>query len=77
MFRVAAENICRMQYSPTRKLLEVQFHKEEVIYQYLDVPEDVWYTMRNCASIDLYFNTKVATCYRVRCVRKHKKKDWM
>ncbi len=77
MFRVSAEHIYRMQYCPIRKMLEVQFNKEEKVYQYLDVPEEVWYTMRNTASIDLFFNVMIASRYRVKCVNKQKKKEWM
>lgn len=74
MNRVAAGNIQKVRYCPIRKLLEVQFKGEENIYQYFDVPEEVWYAMKNTASMDLYFNIQIATCYRMKCVNKLKKK---
>ncbi|MBQ7774734.1 MAG: KTSC domain-containing protein [Lachnospiraceae bacterium] len=72
MFRVAAMNIRKVRYCPIRKLLEVQFKDEEHIYQYYDVSEDVWHDMKNAASMDLFFNAKIATCYRVKCINKLK-----
>ena len=61
MFRVAATNIQRVKYCPTRKLLEVQFKGEECIYQYFDVPEDVWYNMKNTVSMDMFFNVQMTS----------------
>lgn len=72
MHKIAALNIKRIEYYPIRKLLEVQFQGEEGIYQYFDVPEEIWYNMRNTASVDMYFNIKIAACYRMKCVYKLK-----
>ncbi len=74
MNRIAAVNIQKVKYCPIRKLLEVQFKGEENIYQYFDVPEEVWYNMKNTASIDMYFNIEIATSYRMKCVNRLKKK---
>lgn len=74
MHRVSAAGIQRMRYCPIKKLLEVQFKGEENIYQYFDVPEEVWYNMKSTASIDMYFNVNIATSYRMKCVYKLKNK---
>lgn len=75
MYKVAAINIDKINYCPLRKLLEVQFLEQpSITYQYLDVPEEVWYGLKNAVSMDLYFNTKIATDYRIKCIRKQKKK---
>ncbi|MBQ9142753.1 MAG: KTSC domain-containing protein [Lachnospiraceae bacterium] len=74
MYRVAAKNIQKVRYCPVRMLLEVQFNGEENIYQYFDVPEEVWYNMKNSASLDMYFNVVIATGYRMKCVNRLKKK---
>lgn len=73
MNRIASQHINSMKYSPSRMLLEVQFREDEHTYQYFDVPEEVWYDMKNSASIDMYFNIRVAACYRNKCVKKSKK----
>ena len=73
MYRISTRDIQGIRYCPIRKLLEVQFKGEDMVYQYFDVPEEVWYNMRNTASVDMYFNTMVATNYRVKCVNKQKK----
>ena len=76
MYKVAAVNIDRVSYCPIRKLLEVQFLEQpNITYQYQDVPEEVWYGLKNAVSMDLFFNRKVATCYRMKCIRKQKKNN--
>jgi len=74
MYRISTRDIQGIRYCPIRKLLEVQFKGEDTIYQYFDVPEEVWYNMRNTASIDMYFNAMIATGYRVKRVNKQKKR---
>ncbi len=74
MHRISAVSIQRIRYCPLRKLLEVQFKGEENTYQYFDVPEEVWYNLKNAASVDMYFNMKIATSYRMKCVYKLKNK---
>ena len=74
MNRVSSVNIQKARYCPIRKLLEVQFKGEDTIYQYYDVPEEVWHKLKSTASMDMYFNIEIATCYRMKCVNKLKKR---
>ncbi len=67
MQRVAARNIKLLRYCPQRMILEVQFNGEINVYQYFDVPEDVWYNMKNVADMDLFFNLCIASNYRFTC----------
>lgn len=70
MQRISIQNIKSMQYHPIRMILEIQFMGEDAVYQYFDVPEEVWYTMRNVANIDIYFNTQIMHRYKMVCKRK-------
>lgn len=65
--RVAFRNIKSVQYCPLRMVLEVQFEDENKIYQYFDVPEDVWYNMKNVSNLDIFFNTQILSRYRMVC----------
>lgn len=70
MNRVSAKYIRGVTYYPIRKLLEIRFADDDNTYQYWDVPEEVWYGMRNTFSMDLFFNTQICTRYRCQCVEK-------
>lgn len=72
MQRISIQNIKAVNYYPVRMMLEVQFMGENAIYQYYDVPEDVWYAMRNVSNIDIFFNTQILHRYRVLCKDKGK-----
>lgn len=67
MQRIAARNIRFLRYCPQRMILEVQFDGDKNVYQYFDVPEDVWYNMKNVADVDLFFNLLIASNYRYIC----------
>lgn len=73
MTRFATEYIKYATYYPMRMLLEVQFKGDESTYQYFDVPEEVWYGMKNAFPMDLYFNTQIASQYKKKCVQKKRK----
>lgn len=72
MLRISNQNIIAMQYYPIRMLLEIQFRGDEKVYQYFDVPEDVWYAMRNVANIDIFYNTQIMSRYKMLCKDKGK-----
>lgn len=72
MQRIASQNIKSVQYCPIRKLLEVQFLDENKTYQYFDVPEDVWYNLKNVPNIDIYFNSQILSKYHMVCREKGK-----
>ena len=67
MQRVAARNIKLLRYYPQRMILEVRFWEDNNVYQYFDVPEEIWYNMKNVADMDLFFNSRIASNYRYIC----------
>lgn len=73
--KIASQNIKSMQYYPIRMLLEIQFYGDNNIYQYLDVPEDIWYGMRNVLNVDMFFNTQIMSRYKQICKTKMRNRD--
>lgn len=73
--KVASQNIKSMQYYPIRMLLEIQFYGDNNIYQYLEVPEDIWYSMRNVLSVDMFFNTQIMSKYKQICKTKMRNRE--
>ncbi len=73
MQKIANRNICAMQYHPIRMILELEFKEDENVYQYFDVPEDVWYAMRNVENIDIFYNTQILYRYKMLCKAKGKR----
>ncbi len=74
MNRTAANYIREVAYYPINEMLEVQFTGDDYIYQYFDVPEEVWYDFKNTASLDIYFNSRITARYRYRRTKRDKKK---
>ena len=75
MSRMSARYILDVEYFPIRKLLEIQFVNDENVYQYYEVPEEVWYAMRNTLSMDLYFNSQISSQYKCRTSQRGKGKN--
>lgn len=71
--KIASQNIKSVQYYPIRMVLEIQFYGDNNVYQYLDVPEDIWYGMRNVPNVDMFFNTQIMTKYKQVCKAKLQK----
>ncbi len=67
LHRISNRNIRAVQYYPIRMILEIQFMEDNLVYQYLDVPEEVWYQLRNVPNIDIYFNLQIMCKYKVVC----------
>lgn len=63
MNRTAATNIARIGYNAQDMLLEVQFHQDESQYCYREVPEDIWYRMKQAESLDMFFNAYILSRY--------------
>ncbi len=57
MNRSAAVHIAYMGYRAQDMLLEVRFHRDGRRYCYLEVPEELWYRMKQASSVDRFFNT--------------------
>ena len=75
MSRVSARYISDVTYFPIRKLLEIRFVNDDNVYQYFEVPEEVWYAMRNTLSMDMYFNMLIASQYKCKTIQKGKEKN--
>lgn len=63
MNRTAAANIVCMGYNAQNMLLEVQFHQDTRRYCYQEVPEEIWYRMKQAESIDAFFNAFILNRY--------------
>lgn len=53
-----------MGYEPQRALLEVKLSGDGKVWQYRDVPEDVWYQFREDRHPDAYFRRYICGRYR-------------
>lgn len=60
--QVKSSNIKSVGYDPEQTLLEVEF-KNGAVYQYEDVPEDIYQDMLVAESVGKYFNTQVKGVY--------------
>ena len=73
--KISSQNIKSVQYYPIRMVLEIQFYGDSSVYRYMDVPEDIWYGMRNVPNVDMYFNTQIMTQYKHVFITKNKNKE--
>ena len=53
-----------MGYEPQHALLEIRLSSNGKVWQYRDVPEDVWYQLREDHHPDAYFRRYVCGHYR-------------
>lgn len=60
---VSSSNVASIGYDPTSTLLEVEFHDGNV-YQYFDVPQQVFDGLVGAASVGQYLNAHVKGTYR-------------
>lgn len=60
--QVKSSNIKSVGYDQEQTLLEVEF-KSGAVYQYEEVPEDVYQEMLAAESVGKYFNTQVKGSY--------------
>jgi hypothetical protein len=60
--QVKSSNIKSVGYDPEQKILEIEF-KSGAVYQYEEVPEDVFQEMLVAESVGKYFNTQVKGNY--------------
>lgn len=51
-------------YDPQRALLEVRLQREGRVRQYEDVPEDIWYGLRENNYPDMYYRRHICGHYR-------------
>ena len=63
---VVSSNISSVGYDAPSLTLEIEFHSGKV-YQYFDVPEQVYGEFVGAASLGSYFNAQIKNVYR--CVQ--------
>lgn len=66
---VESSDIVAIGYDPKEQVLEVEFHQQR-IYQYFDVPTDIYHHFMRADSYGTYFNTYVNKHYKYRRVDK-------
>ena len=59
---VQSSNIASLGYDSDTSTLEVEFHSGAV-WQYHDVPENVYYDMKNSESLGKFFNANIKRQY--------------
>jgi hypothetical protein len=59
---VESSNIASLGYDAEASILEVEFHSGAV-WQYYDVPENIYYDMKNFGSLGKFFNTNIKGQY--------------
>lgn len=65
-FQFGAMTIESAGYDPQRALLEIKFTQDEQIWQYIGVPEELWYGLKREEQPDTYFRKYIRGCYTER-----------
>lgn len=70
MFRCkfAAATITSAGYDAQYAVLEVEFARDGQVWQYFDVPEEIWYHFRQTAGPDAFFHSQIKGRYDERRV---------
>lgn len=55
--------IVSIGYDATQGILEVEFKSSGQIWQYYDVPENIWYEIESASSTGKYFNANIKGSY--------------
>lgn len=65
MFRCkfTAITIISAGYDPQRALLEVKVARNGEVWQYQDVPEELWYRFKGDRDPDVFFRRYIQGCY--------------
>jgi len=59
---VDSSNLASIGYDPSSKILEVEF-KHGGVYQYFDVPENIYEELMNADSHGVYFSANIRNDY--------------
>lgn len=60
---VSSSNVASIGYDPKTHTLEVEFQNGNV-YQYFDVPQDVYDAFNGAESTGKFLNSQIKGCYR-------------
>ena len=58
-YNFGGEIIASVGYNAQYAVLEVEFVKEGTIWQYLNVPEEIWYRFKSESYPDLFFHQNI------------------
>lgn len=61
--KFAAVTISSAGYNAQHQILEVEFARDGQIWQYLDVPEELWYRFKKESLPDDFFHSFIQGCY--------------
>lgn len=62
-------------YDPQYALLEVRLVSDRKVRQYSDVPEEIWYSLRQNYHPDTYYRRYICGCYSESIVPDEQKED--
>lgn len=61
--KFASMIIASASYDAQCELLEIEFGYDGQIWQYFDVPEDIWYRFKGEERPELFFHKYIKGCY--------------
>ncbi len=61
--RFGSEVIVSAGYDAQCQLLEIEFGCDGQVWQYLEVPEDIWYRFKFEVSPEIFFHRYIKGCY--------------
>ena len=61
---VDSSNLASIGYDPSNKILEVEFRDSGSVYQYYDVPQDIYDKLENASSIGKFFYKEIRGKFR-------------
>ena len=65
---VRSTNLRSIGYDPDARVLEIEFHSGS-IYQYINVPEQVYLALMNAVSKGSYFSDHIKERYKFKRIR--------
>ncbi len=66
--RVGTREIASMGYDALSEVLEIEFQRDGQVWQYTEVPEDLWYRLRGVAEIDGFYYRHICGQFKERAV---------
>lgn len=72
--RVGTADIISVGYDAQKAVLEIEFRVDGQVWQYYEVPEDLWYCFRNAAFDDLFYYKNISGKYNEKLIYFKKQK---
>lgn len=67
--QVISTDIASIGYDPDTHMLEVEFKRGSKVYQYADVPVEIWQSFIGAVSVGKFFHTNIKGKYSYREVK--------